>query len=155
MHMREWPALDEEALVRVARAFADGVDEGAVVHLDGELGAGKTTFVRALLVACGAAGRVRSPTYSLIESYALDGRAAHHLDLYRIADPGELEWLGLGEHPDDRDLVFVEWPQRGGSALPAADLRVALDHAGDVRDLRIVALSARGERWLSRVPANP
>ena len=152
--MREWRALDEEGLVRVARAFAASLREGAVVHLDGELGAGKTTFVRALLVACGVAGRVRSPTYSLIESYALEGRAAHHLDLYRIADPGELEWLGLGDLADDRDLMLVEWPQRGGSALPTADLRVALDHAGEVRDLRVDAPSARGERWLARLPAD-
>lgn len=151
---RDWPALDEDGLVAIAHAFAAGVREGGVVFLDGELGAGKTTFVRALLGASGVAGRVRSPTYSLIESYAIDGRAAHHLDLYRIGDPGELEWLGLSDLADDNDLVLVEWPERGASALPAVDLRVALAHAGDVRDLRVEALTPRGARWLARVPAD-
>lgn len=155
MRRREWQALDEDALVRVARAFAEGADEGAVVYLDGDLGAGKTTFVRALLVACGVAGRVRSPTYSLIESYPLAERSAHHLDLYRIADPGELEWLGLSDLAADGDLILVEWPERGQGALPAADLRVALGHAGDTRDLSVAALSARGERWLARIPGHP
>jgi tRNA threonylcarbamoyladenosine biosynthesis protein TsaE len=152
---RDWPGLAEDGLVAVARAFAAGVREGGVVFLDGELGAGKTTFVRALLVASGALGRVRSPTYSLIESYPIDGRAAHHLDLYRIGDPGELEWLGLSDLAAADDLVLVEWPERGVSALPAADLRVALAHAGDLRDLRVEALTARGQRWLARVPVEP
>lgn len=150
-----WHALDEAGLARVAERFAACAQEGGTVYLHGDLGAGKTSFVRALLGACGVSGRIRSPTYSLVESYALDGRAAHHLDLYRIGDAGELEWLGLAELSGPRDLFFVEWPERGAGALPAADLQLYLAHAGNVRDLRIVAPSVRGARWLAQATAAP
>ncbi len=155
MPVHEWRGLDEPGLVRVAARFAAGAREGGVVYLHGDLGAGKTSFVRALLSACGVSGRIRSPTYSLVESYAFDGRAAHHLDLYRIADPGELEWLGLADLTDADDLFLVEWPERGSGALPAADLNLQLEHAGSLRNLRIDASSARGARWLARATAEP
>ena len=155
MPVHEWRDLDEAGLARIAGDFAAAAREGGVVHLHGDLGAGKTSFVRALLTACGVSGRIRSPTYSLVESYALDGRAAHHLDLYRIADPGELEWLGLADLTGPDDLFFVEWPERGAGALPAADLFLHLDHAGNLRILRIEASSARGARWLARATVEP
>jgi tRNA threonylcarbamoyladenosine biosynthesis protein TsaE len=85
-------------------------------------GAGKTSFARALLTTLGVGERVKSPTYSLVEGYEAQGRPAWHLDLYRIADPGELEWLGLDALADPAALVLVEWPERGAGALPAADL---------------------------------
>ena len=155
MPVHEWRGLDEAGLAQVAARFARAADEGGVVHLEGDLGAGKTSFVRALLTACGVAGRIRSPTYSLVESYPLGARAAHHLDLYRIADPGELEWLGLADLTGRDDLFFVEWPRRGAGALPDADLLLFLEHAGDRRNLRIEAASARGARWLARATAGP
>jgi len=92
------------------------------VYLHGDLGAGKTTVTRALLRTLGVGERIKSPTYSLIESYRVGDRDAHHLDLYRIADAGELEWLGLDEIADGKSLILVEWPERGGSALPRPDL---------------------------------
>ncbi len=148
---RSWPAIDEARLVALAAAFADAAREGGVIHLEGDLGAGKTTFARALLAAAGVAERIKSPTYSLIESYALAGGSfAHHLDLYRIGDASELEWLGLADLLDRRALLLVEWPERGADALPAADLRVRLAHAGETRDLEISALSAHGRAWLDR-----
>lgn len=155
MSSSEWRGLDEGALARVAMRFAAAAVEGGVVYLHGDLGAGKTSFVRALLTACGVRGRIRSPTYSLVESYAFDTRAAHHLDLYRIADAGELEWLGLADLAAPDDLFFVEWPERGVGALPAADLHLYLEHAVSVRDLRIEASSARGARWLARAVRGP
>ena len=90
----------------------------AVVHLQGDLGAGKSTLARALLRALGVSGAIRSPTYTLIERYPVEGGEAWHLDLYRIGDAGELEFLGL----DDAAAVLwlVEWPERGGASLPPA-----------------------------------
>lgn len=142
-------ALDEAALVALAQRLAPAVREGAAIHLSGELGAGKTTFARALLKAVGVGERVKSPTYSLIESYRVGALDVHHLDLYRIADPGELEWLGLADLTVPSALFLVEWPERGGDALPPPDLHVFLRHAGAVRELEIHA-DARGERLLDR-----
>src|SRR5687768_6215208 len=139
---------DEDALVALARRLAPSVREGGVIHLRGELGAGKTTFARALLQALGVGERVKSPTYSLIESYEAGGIDIHHLDLYRIADPEELEWLGLDGLWRPGALVLVEWPQRGGALLPAADLELELRHAGPRRDLRGTSASPRGAAWL-------
>lgn len=143
--------IDEPALVALARELAPQVRGGGVIALSGDLGAGKTTFARALLQALGVGARVKSPTYSLIESYALGDLAIHHLDLYRIADPGELEWLGLADLLAGPHLLVVEWPERAGAMLPAADLSVHLAHAGSARDVAFFPGSARGRRWLDGV----
>jgi tRNA threonylcarbamoyladenosine biosynthesis protein TsaE len=146
----ELRGLDEARLVVLAARLAPAVRAGGTIYLHGDLGAGKTTFARALLQALGVGARVKSPTYSLLESYRVDGYDVHHLDLYRIADPGELEWLGLGEIADGTSLVLVEWPERGAGALPAADLELSLVHAGAARDLCARASSSRGEAMLAR-----
>jgi len=147
---KRWNAgvVDEEGLRSLAVALASGARDGGVVFLEGDLGAGKTTFARALLGALGVGERIKSPTYSLIESYRTGELDAHHLDLYRIADPGELEWLGLGDLFGGSPLVVVEWPERGGDALPRPDLVLRLDHAGSRRELSGEAKSARGEALL-------
>ena len=95
--------------------------------------------------------RVKSPTYSLVEGYMTRDRPAWHLDLYRIADPGELEWLGLDALADPAALVLVEWPERGAGALPAADLELQLDYAGQGRRASLRAFTARGERLQARL----
>lgn len=145
--------LDESALRQVAGALAPMARAGGIIHLEGELGAGKTTFARALLKAMGVGERVKSPTYSLIESYRVDDVDIHHLDLYRIADSGELEWLGLDDLLATPALILVEWPERGGSALPPADVRILLAHAGEKRSLHALARSVRGTDWLSVWPS--
>ncbi|HJR13555.1 MAG TPA: tRNA (adenosine(37)-N6)-threonylcarbamoyltransferase complex ATPase subunit type 1 TsaE [Rhodanobacteraceae bacterium] len=144
---------NESATMALARRLAPAVLDGGVVFLRGELGAGKTTFARALLRALGVGERVKSPTYSLLERYALDGRDAFHLDLYRIADAGELEWLGLDELDAPETIVLVEWPERGGGALPAPDLEVALEHDGAARRGYLTPASTRGRRWMAVVGA--
>ena len=140
---------DEAATMALARRLAPQVADGGVVYLRGELGAGKTTFARALLRGLGVGERVKSPTYSLLERYTMEGRDAFHLDLYRIADAGELEWLGLDELEAADAIVLVEWPERGGGTLPAADLEILLEHDGAARRGRFVPLSARGRGWMA------
>jgi tRNA threonylcarbamoyladenosine biosynthesis protein TsaE len=141
---------DADATASLAAALAATAPSPAVVHLQGDLGAGKSTLARAWLRALGVQGAIRSPTYTLVERYPLAGGAeALHLDLYRIGDGAELEFLGL----DDADaaLWLVEWPERGGDTLPSPDLRIALVIEGAGRRARLIPLSAAGEAWLARL----
>ncbi len=133
---------DEAATAELARRLAPALARGGVVYLEGDLGSGKTTFARALLRALGAGTRIKSPTYSLVECYELPALTVWHLDLYRIADPGELEWLGLDALDAPASLTLIEWPQRGAGRLPPPLLRVVLQQAGDGRRARLVAAEA-------------
>ena len=149
-------AVDEAGLRAIAAQLATVAGEGGILYLEGDLGAGKTTFARALLTSLGVGERVKSLTYSLIESYRAGELDAHHLDLYRIADAGELEWLGLADLWMPRTLVLVEWPERGAGSLPPADVVLHFRHAGDRREIVAEPRSALGETLvaaLSVVPA--
>lgn len=138
---------DEAATCLLAKALARHAPRPAVVHLHGDLGAGKSTLARAWLRALGVTGTVRSPTYTLVERYPLaTGGEALHLDLYRIGDAGELEFLGLDE--PDAALWLVEWPERGARALPAPDLHVRLELEGSGRRARLSPSSTAGTAWL-------
>ena len=149
---RDLTLVDAGATAALAQSLARSQPATAVVHLHGDLGAGKSTLARAWLRALGVTGAVRSPTYTLVERYPLAGGGeALHLDLYRIGDAGELEFLGL----DDADarLWLVEWPERGLAALPAPDLRVRLAVAGEGRSCGLEAGSPAGEAWLAALEA--
>ncbi len=126
-----------------------------VVHLEGPLGAGKTTLARGLLRGLGHTGRVRSPTFTLLEPYELAHCMVTHLDLYRLGDPGELDYLGLGDLLVPGNLLLVEWPARGGDRLPRADLRLALDYDGAARIAVCTALQAVGESVLKSLEPDP
>lgn len=131
------------------RAFGAGLaatlPAHLVIHLRGELGSGKTTLARALVQALQPGVRVKSPTYTLLESYPTPTRALHHLDLYRIGSALELESLGLR---DLEGVILVEWPERGGAAVPAPDLVLALTVAGSGRELEARALTPAGVQAL-------
>lgn len=111
--------------------LAKRLSQGGMVYLEGDLGLGKTTLVRGLLRAMGFTGRVKSPSYGLIESYELDGLAVHHLDLYRLSDGEELLYLGLEDLFDERTLMLVEWAEKGQGYLPPPDWRIRLEETAD------------------------
>ncbi|MCE7032642.1 tRNA (adenosine(37)-N6)-threonylcarbamoyltransferase complex ATPase subunit type 1 TsaE [Lysobacter sp. GX 14042] len=140
-----------EATDALGEALARARPDSAVVLLHGDLGAGKSSLTRAMLRALGVAGAIRSPTYTLVERYPLAGGGeAWHMDLYRIADPGELEFLGLDS--GEAVLWLVEWPERGAGILPPADLELWLEVAGRGRAVRLEPRSAAGRAWVQRLP---
>lgn len=139
-------AEDMEAFgARLARSCTGG----ALITLQGELGAGKTTLVRGLLRALGHQGKVKSPTYTLVEPYELGDRRVYHFDLYRLGTADELDDIGLRDYLDADALCLVEWPERGAARLPVPDLRLVLNHAGDARTVALAAGSARGQALLA------
>lgn len=140
---------DADATDQLGRALAATQPPRSVVHLHGDLGAGKSTLARAWLRALGVEGPIRSPTYTLVERYPVRGGEALHLDLYRIGDAGEIEFLGL----DDADamLWLVEWPERGAAALPAPDLSLSLAIAGQGRSVEVRPGSVTGAYWITRL----
>lgn len=139
----------------LAAALAAVPDRFCVIWLRGDLGAGKTTLVRGLLRGLGHEGRVQSPTYTLVEPYRAGGRPVLHCDLYRLADPGELDYLGLTDLLDDTAVLLVEWPERGGGALPRPDLELHLEHRPEGRGCRLEAATATGETLLAALGPGP
>ena len=142
---------DAEATAALGARLAATRPARAVVHLQGDLGAGKSTLARALLRALGVTGTIRSPTYTLIERYALPDGEAAHLDLYRLGDAGELDFLGMDELQDAAALWLVEWPERGGAALPAPDLAIHLALEAEGRRAVLKPLSDAGWEWIRRL----
>ena len=140
---------DEEATLALGHALAAGAQPGRVVHLIGDLGAGKTTLARGFLRGLGYAGRVKSPTYTLVEPYTVSSLHLYHFDFYRLKN--EAEWLSSGfrEYFDPHSLCLVEWPERAGASLPPPDLAVTLRFSGEGRQATITAHSPSGRAWLS------
>jgi tRNA threonylcarbamoyladenosine biosynthesis protein TsaE len=141
---------DEAATLALASAFSRACTPGLVIYLRGDLGAGKTTFTRGLLAGLGFHGRVKSPTYTLVESYPLPGITVHHFDLYRFADPDEWDDAGFRDYFGPDALCLVEWPDKGGGLLPPPDLELALSVEGDGRRYRLTAFTETGSSCLTR-----
>lgn len=141
----------EEDVVAFGSALAAAARPGLVLHLSGELGAGKTTLTRGIARGLGHRGAVKSPTYTLVEPYERLAIPLYHFDLYRLGDPGELEFLGLRDYFSGNALVVVEWPQRGAGALPPADLALTLTVRPDGRQALMHAGTEAGEAWLDRL----
>ncbi|MES1951756.1 ATPase [Salinisphaera sp. S4-8] len=147
IHLADAAATDAlgHRLAAALRVF----DRGIVISLRGELGAGKTALARAILRGLGHEGRVVSPSYTLVEPYTLGARTLFHLDLYRLGDPEELEFLGIREIDTGRDWVFIEWAERGAGFLPPLDLEIRLAYAGSARQVEFCALTPIGEQLVA------
>ena len=130
----------------------------SLITLQGDLGAGKTTLARGVLRGLGHYGKVRSPTYTLVESYPECVPPVHHFDLYRLADPEELEFLGFSDYLAQPALLMVEWPEKGEGWLPQPDLALTLEYAGQGRRLTVAPMSEQGalaaSRLLTSLPTN-
>ncbi len=153
-------ALADEAATRragaeLAAALLAADLQAVFVTIAGELGAGKTTLVRGLLEALGVSGPVRSPTYTLVESYHAGSRQLHHLDWYRLSGADDLDGLGFRELLAPGHWVLAEWPERAAGVAAQADLALRLDYHGAARQLSAAALTSRGaaalRRWMEGI----
>jgi len=141
-----------EGMLRFAAKLARFIPEQAFfVFLQGDLGAGKTTLVRGLIQARGHIGNVKSPTYTLVEPYDLPSGRIAHFDLYRIADPQELDFIGLRDYLRDYPLCLFEWPEKAAGMLPTPDLRIEIDYAPPGRNLQLHADTHKGEEVLEKL----
>ncbi len=146
----------ERATLAFGKALAQICQPPAILFLSGELGTGKTTIVRGFLQAHQYLASVKSPTYSLVESYHLaDGvlqpnpLIVNHFDLYRLRDPAEIAHLGIHDYFTNSSIALIEWPERAEGVLPNADLHMHLDYAKKGRRLRLTALTTNGKKWLN------
>jgi tRNA threonylcarbamoyladenosine biosynthesis protein TsaE len=140
---------DATATEALGAALAGGVAPGRVLHLRGDLGTGKTTLVRGLLRTLGHAGRVKSPSYTLVEPYKVSSLNLYHFDFYRFKDRSEWLSSGFREYFNPDSVCVVEWPEKAGDLLAAPDLEVQLQFAGAGRRAIVDACSPAGEAWLS------
>lgn len=148
MHLRI-PSV--EAMEELAGRLAEKIPGGTCVLLQGELGAGKTTFVRGFLHHLGHAGTVKSPTYTLIEPYQIKGRRYYHFDLYRVNSLEELEGIGFRDYFEEGAVCLVEWPERAEGAMSEGDLRIVIAIEDSERSVELKAESPRGERLLAQI----
>ena len=146
-------AADEAAMVALGARLAMAVRPGLVVYLEGGLGMGKTTLSRGFIQALGHGGAVKSPTYTLVEPYQLGELTVYHFDLYRLGDPGELEYMGIRDYFDDVSICLVEWPERGKGVLPPADLVINIEPENRGRRVTIDAATAKGVAVLAQLRA--
>lgn len=142
----------EDQTLRLACCFAVAFKETGLgyarIYLSGDLGAGKTTFSRGFIQSFGHPGNVKSPTYTLIETYQLQDVTIHHLDLYRLSDPEELEYLGIDDICQDEGICLIEWPERGAGVLPEPGLSLELRHLDHGREMIARSHNSTAQRWL-------
>jgi tRNA threonylcarbamoyladenosine biosynthesis protein TsaE len=159
--------IDEDAMSRLGKYLADSLYEGTIIHLEGDLGAGKTTLVRGILRALGHQGVVKSPTFTVVEPYIVeqgkikvynndksrsDNRnIIYHFDLYRLIDPDELEYLGVRDYLDGIAIALIEWPEKGQGVLPAADLSIIITHKKQERGVDFKPHNKKGASIIARL----
>ncbi len=142
---------DERATQELAQRTALGLSLPALFTFIGEIGTGKTTFIRALLRSLGVREAIKSPTYSLVESYETPKGLIHHFDLYRIADDAELEYTGFRDYFNEPALCCIEWPQRISKGIIKTDVEFTITTNGDSRMIDIKAISAQGDLIVNRL----
>lgn len=145
--------IDSEAgLEAFAAKVAINSNLDLVIFLQGNLGAGKTTFARGFLRGCGYQGLVKSPTYTLVEPYSLEaGKMIYHFDLYRLAHGEELEFAGVRDYFDGQSVSLIEWPEKAEGYLPEADIVCLLEYQGQGRQVSLSAVSERGNELVLRL----
>lgn len=143
---------DDAASIALGKQIAQGLPgTQCTFHLKGDLGAGKTTFSRGFIQSLGHTGNVKSPTYTLVEHYQLNERDIFHFDLYRLADPEELDYLGLDDYFTGNAICLIEWPEKAGNYLPAPDIEISLSYHQQGRLAEITAMSPLGESLIKNL----
>jgi len=142
---------DEDATIALAQRIAAQLNPGMVIYLHGDLGAGKTTLVRGVLNALGYGGRVKSPTYTLVEPYHIAGLDLRHFDLYRLHDEEEWEAAGFRDEFDGHNIFFIEWPERAQGLIPQADMEITFEILTQGRETKIHAHTQMGKQCLGQL----
>ena len=142
---------DENATIALAQRLAARLKPGMVIYLRGDLGAGKTTLVRGMLNALGYGGRVKSPTYTLVEPYHAAGLDLRHFDLYRLRDEDEWEAAGFRDEFDGQNIFFIEWPENAQGLIPHADMEIAFEILEQGRNTEIHANTEIGKQCLKQL----
>ncbi|WP_077338913.1 tRNA (adenosine(37)-N6)-threonylcarbamoyltransferase complex ATPase subunit type 1 TsaE [Pseudocolwellia agarivorans] len=135
----------------LAKIIKDDLKQGLIVYLHGDLGAGKTTLTRGFVQGMGHKGNVKSPTYTLVEPYELGLWNIYHFDLYRLADPEELEYMGIRDYFGKNNCSFIEWPDKGEGFLPEADLIINIEYKNAERTIRFDAKTALSQLLLEKL----
>jgi tRNA threonylcarbamoyladenosine biosynthesis protein TsaE len=148
---KHYELADEDATVALAGKLAQHCEQGMVIYLEGDLGAGKTTFSRGFIQGLGHIGKVKSPTYTLVEPYEIAGWRIFHFDLYRLSDPEELEFMGIRDYFDSDCICLIEWPDKGAGLLAAADLHISIEYTQTGRTLSMQAKSTKGSDLLKQL----
>ncbi len=145
------PLADETATVAFGRRLAEFCDQAVCIFLHGDLGAGKTTLTRGFVQGLGHQGKVKSPTYTLVEPYELARWQVYHFDLYRLSDPEELEYMGVRDYFTDTSHCLIEWPEKGIGMLPEPDLEITLSYVGTERLVELRVHSQLGRRLVNKL----
>ena len=147
---------DEGTMLRFGKKLAEVLvkqpqDNAIVLYFNGDLGAGKTTLTRGMVQGLGYQGNVKSPTYTLVEEYNIAGKMIYHFDLYRLADPEELEFMGIRDYFADNTICLIEWAEKGAALLSPPDLLVNIGYAENARNIELVAQSTMGQQIIQQL----
>lgn len=149
MQNSEYAIPTEDAMQEFGGNLAQNAERGSVIYLRGDLGAGKTTLVRGFIQSLGHEGKVKSPTYTLVEPYELHDLSVFHFDLYRLSDAEELEEMGFRDYFEDSSIVLLEWPEKAEKLLPLPDLHISIGISASSRILQLSGHSEKGSSLLS------
>jgi tRNA threonylcarbamoyladenosine biosynthesis protein TsaE len=149
----ESQTIDFSGVVARLVANVNGFEKGLIFYLNGDLGAGKSFFSRAFVQHFIPGQKVKSPTYTIVESYNFSINAIHHLDLYRLCDPEELEYLAIRDLFKENFIALIEWPQKGAPILPTADVEFEFQYESVGRTVKVTAISEKGKSLVAQILA--